>query len=51
MDDERGMADSDRRALLAELVCGIDVRNEAEGEVVLFVLLTSAWPTPRAQLS
>ena len=45
------MGDADRRALLAELVCDIDVRNEDEDEGVLFVLLTSAWPTPRAQLS
>lgn len=51
MDDEQEMADSDRRALLAEFVCDIDVRNEEEDDGVLLVLLTSAWPTPLAQLS
>jgi hypothetical protein len=51
MYDDRRMADLDRRALLAELVCDIDLRSEDEDAGVLFVLLASAWPTRLAQLS
>jgi hypothetical protein len=51
MDDDRRMADFDRVALLAELVCDIEHRGEDDDAGILFVLLTSAWPTRLAQLS
>jgi hypothetical protein len=49
MDDEKPMTEYDREALVVELVCNIDMRGGEGDDVVLFRLLTAAWPTRRAQ--
>jgi hypothetical protein len=51
MDDDPRMADLDSQALLAELLCDINLRTEDEDAGILFVLLASAWPMRLAQLS
>ena len=51
MDDDCRMAGLDGRALVEQLVHDIALRDEDDEDGVLLMLLSSAWPTRRSQIS